>query len=46
MQKVWDLAIIGGGASGMAAANAASQLGDSVHLLETSPTLGSKIAAS
>lgn len=46
MQKVWDLAIIGGGASGMAAAIAASHLGDSVLLLEKSPALGRKIAAS
>lgn len=46
MPAVLDFAVIGGGASGMAAAIAAAQSGDHVLLLEKSPALGRKIAAS
>ncbi len=46
MHRIWDLAVIGGGASGMAASVAASGMGDRVLLLEKSPALGRKVAAS
>ncbi len=42
----YDLAIIGGGASGMAAAITAGGMGDRVLILEKAPSLGRKIAAS
>lgn len=46
MDTLWDFAVIGGGASGMAASVAAAKLGDRVLLLEKSPALGRKVAAS
>ena len=46
MYGKYDLAIIGGGASGMAAAITAAGFGDRVLLLEKGPSLGKKIAAS
>ena len=46
MRDMWDFIIIGGGASGMAAAIAAAKSGDKVLLLEKSPALGRKISAS
>ena len=46
MERIWDFAVIGGGASGMAAAVAASALGDDVILLEKGPALGRKLNAS
>ena len=46
MQNIWDFAVIGGGASGMAASIAASVSGDRVLLLEKSPALGRKVSAS
>jgi len=46
MNEIWDLAVIGGGASGMAAAISASGLHDRVLLLEKSSSLGKKISAS
>ena len=46
MPNIWDLAVVGGGASGIAAAIAAAALGDHVLLLEQSSALGRKIAAS
>lgn len=42
---MFDLAIIGGGASGLAAAVAASELGDRVIILEASASIGRKILA-
>ena len=41
-----DLAVVGGGASGMAAAITASEKGESVIILEAGPALGRKITAS
>ena len=46
MPDIWDFVIVGGGASGMAAAIVSAQMGDRVLLLEKSPMLGRKIAAS
>ena len=46
MKSVWDFAVVGGGASGMAAAVAASDFSDSVLILEKNASLGKKIAAS
>lgn len=46
MNECWDFAVVGGGASGLAAAIAASDFGDRVILLEKNPALGKKIAAS
>ena len=46
VRESWDLAVIGGGAAGMAAAIAASDLGDRVVLIEKSSFLGKKITAS
>lgn len=46
MQEIFDFAVVGGGASGMAAAIAAANLGDRVLLLEKSSFLGRKIKAS
>lgn len=46
MARMYDFAIIGGGASGMAAAVAASHAGDKVLLLERGPALGRKLSAS
>ena len=46
MPKQWDLLIIGGGASGMAAAVSAARNGENVLLLEKSSALGKKISAS
>ena len=46
MHDEWDLVIIGGGASGMAAAIVAARLGDRVLLLEKSSALGRKVSAS
>lgn len=41
--KVWDVVVIGGGASGMMAAGRAAELGRSVLLLEKNSTLGKKL---
>jgi len=46
MSELWDFIVIGGGASGLAAAITASSYGDNVLLLEKSASLGRKIAAS
>ena len=46
MSGCWDFAVIGGGASGLAAAIAASDCGDRVLLLEKNSVIGRKIAAS
>ncbi len=46
MDSIYDLAVVGGGASGMAAAVSAGLLGDHVALLEASPRLGRKLLAS
>lgn len=46
MPDIWDLIVIGGGASGMTAAIAAACLGEHVLVLEKSSALGRKIAAS
>lgn len=46
MREVWDFAIIGGGASGMAAAIASSENGENVLLIEKNDSLGKKISAS
>ena len=43
MNDVWDLAIVGGGASGMTAAIAAARCGDRVLLLEKSNALGGRL---
>lgn len=40
---LWDVAVIGGGASGMMAAGRAAELGRRVLLLEKNPTLGKKL---
>jgi hypothetical protein len=42
-KKIWDVAVIGGGPSGMMAAGRAAELGASVILLEKNPTLGAKL---
>ena len=41
--KIWDVIIIGGGASGMMASSVASSLGKSVLLLEKNKNLGEKL---
>ena len=46
MHEIWDLLIVGGGASGITAAIAAARMGDRVLILEKSSALGRKIAAS
>ncbi len=46
MENIYDLAIVGGGAAGLAACVAASQLGDRVIILEGAPSVGRKIMAS
>ena len=46
MLQKWDFAVIGGGASGIAAAISAAKVGDRVVLLEKSSALGRKISAS
>ena len=46
MSRYSDFAVIGGGASGLAAAIAASDCGDRVIVLEKNPAIGRKIAAS
>ena len=46
MQEFFDFAIIGGGASGMAAAVSAASCGDRVLLIEKNNALGRKISAS
>ena len=46
MENVWDFIIIGGGASGLAAAISASSYGDRVLILEKNSSLGKKISAS
>ena len=46
MPVTYDFAVVGGGASGMAAAVAAAECGDRVLLLERSSALGKKISAS
>ena len=46
MNELCDFIVIGGGASGLAAAITASSYGDKVLLLEKSASLGRKIAAS
>jgi len=42
-EKVWDIAVIGGGPSGMMAAGRAAEIGASVILLEKNPGLGKKL---
>lgn len=42
-KKIWDVIIVGGGASGMMAASVASSLGKSVILLEKNKNLGEKL---
>jgi len=42
-EKTWDIAVIGGGPSGMMAAGRAAELGASVILIEKNPTLGKKL---
>lgn len=46
MRKEWDFIVIGGGASGIAAAIAASAVGDHVLIIEKSSAIGKKISAS
>ena len=46
MENIYDLAIIGGGAAGLAACAAASRLGDRVIVLEGASSIGRKILAS
>lgn len=46
MDNIYDLAIIGGGAAGLAACAAASRLGDRVIILEGASSVGRKILAS
>ena len=46
MENIYDLAIIGGGAAGLAACVAASRLGDHVIVLEGASSIGRKIMAS
>ena len=46
MPRDYDLAVIGGGASGLAAAVTAAEIGEKVFLLEAGPALGRKILAS
>ncbi len=41
--KIWDVAVIGGGPSGMMAAGRAAELGASVILVEKNETLGKKL---
>ena len=42
-EKIWDVAVIGGGPAGMMAAGRAAELGSSVILLEKNPSLGAKL---
>ena len=42
-KKVWDVAVIGGGAAGMMAAGRAAERGASVVLIEKNPALGKKL---
>lgn len=42
-QKIWDVAVIGGGPSGMIAAGRAAELGARVILIEKNETLGKKL---
>lgn len=42
-EKIWDVAVVGGGPAGMMAAGRAAELGKSVILLEKNPTLGMKL---
>jgi len=42
--SVWDVVVVGGGASGMMAASTASQSGARVLLLEKNPVLGKKLS--
>lgn len=42
-EKIWDVAVVGGGPAGMMAAGRAGSLGKSVLLLEKNPTLGMKL---
>ena len=46
LMKLWDVVVVGGGASGMMAAGQAAQRGASVLLLEKNAVLGSKLAIS
>ena len=46
MQKVYDLAVIGGGAAGLAGAVSAAACGDKVLLIEKNNQIGRKIGAS
>ncbi len=43
LEKIWDVAVIGGGASGMMAAGRAAEMGASVVLLEKNFSLGRKL---
>ena len=45
-EKPWDTIVIGGGASGLAAAVAAAEQGSRVLILEKGPRIGRKILAS
>lgn len=42
-KNIWEVVVIGGGASGMMAAGRAAELGRKVLLLEKNPTLGKKL---
>lgn len=42
-EQIWDVAVIGGGPSGMMAAGRAAELGSKVILLEKNDTLGKKL---
>ena len=41
--KIWDVIVVGGGASGMMAASVAASLGKSVLILEKNKSLGEKL---
>ena len=42
-QKLWDIAVIGGGPAGMMAAGRAAELGAKVILIEKNDSLGKKL---
>src|SRR3989338_4688544 len=42
-EKIWDVAVIGGGPAGMMAAGRAAELGAKVLLIEKNSTLGKKL---
>ncbi len=45
-ERVWDLAVVGGGAAGLVTGITAASCGDRVIILEKGPALGRKISAS